>query len=233
MGSVAERITTVRARIAAAAKRVGRDPASVHLVAVGKGHPPHLLAEATAAGCIDLGENYVQEMLAKMESLGPSPIRWHLIGPLQRNKVRQVVGRIALVHTLDSPELAAEIERRGAARGVVTEVLCQVNIAGETQKNGIAPEDLGRLLEAVAVLLRVRGLMTLPPWEDDPEKVRPHFRALRRLRDEMASRFPSLDLRDLSMGMSADFEVAIEEGATWVRVGTTIFGERPPKETRA
>jgi hypothetical protein len=234
MESVAERIAFVRSRIAAAAARVGRDPASVRLIAVGKGHPASLLAEAAAAGCIDLGENYVQEMLAKMEALGPSPLRWHMIGPLQRNKVRQVVGRIALLHTLDGPELASELERRGAAQGVVTEVLCQVDIAGETQKSGVAPENLGPLLEAAAgcAHLKIRGLMTLPPFADDPEETRPHFRSLRKLRDEMADRFPALDLSDLSMGMSGDFEVAVEEGATWVRIGTTIFGERPLKETK-
>lgn len=235
VASIAERLAAVRGRIVSAARRAGRDPATVRLVAVSKGHPPDRIADAAAAGCVDIGENYVQELLRKAEALADLPLRWHLIGPLQRNKARHVVGRISLLHTLDSPELAAELEKRAAARSVTLDVLCQVNVAGEAQKSGVAPAGLLSLLDALRETphLSVRGLTTIPPLADDPEASRPHFRTLRELRDDMARRDSALELPELSMGMSADLEVAIEEGATLVRVGTAIFGERAPKEHAA
>jgi pyridoxal phosphate enzyme (YggS family) len=231
MAGVAESLAAVRSRIAQAARRIGREPGEVRLVAVSKGQPAELIAEAVAAGCEDLGENYVQELVAKQEAV-PAPVRWHFIGPLQRNKARQVVGRIALLHSLDSADLAVELEKRAAARGALLEVLCQVNVAKEPQKHGVLPEAVEDLLEVAQRQphLVVRGLMTIPPAAPEAEASRMHFRALRFLRDVLRARYPALDLLELSMGMTGDFEVAVEEGATLVRIGTAIFGERPKRE---
>ena len=229
MSAVAGNLAAVKERIGAAARRVGRDPADVHLLAVSKGHLASRLREAVAAGQSDLGENYVQELAGKIDALDGENVRWHMIGPLQRNKVRHVAGRIAMLHTLDSPELARELQKRLLAAGATLDVLCQVDVGKEPQKHGTTPEALPSLIGESPSWprLRVRGLMTMAPFFDEPERARPFFVALRTLRDEMTTRFPSLPLRDLSMGMSGDYEVAIEEGATMVRVGTAIFGERP------
>jgi hypothetical protein len=230
---VGPKLSAVRERIASAARRSGRAPTDVQLVAVTKGHDAGAILAAISAGCSDVGENYVQEMLAKMEAVAKEPgaaaLRWHLIGPLQRNKARHVVGRAALVHTLDSEALALEIDRRAAAAGVVQDVLIQVNVGGEAQKSGVEPALLEPLLGSVSRFerVRVRGLMTIPPLADEPDATRPHFRALAELRVAMQRRFVALELTELSMGMSSDFEAAIEEGATIVRVGSAIFGERP------
>lgn len=216
--SVAERLAEVRARIAAACARAGRDPRSVTLVAVSKMVPAETCAEAVAAGQVILGENYAQELRDKAPRVPGA--RWHFIGPLQRNKVKYVVGTAELIHGLDSAPLAQAIAERARKLGLVQRCLLQVNLGGEAQKAGCAPEALPALLEAARALpeLRVEGLMCIPPVDEDPA---PRFRALRALAERHG-------LPELSMGMSADYEVAIAEGATLVRVGTAIFGERPP-----
>jgi pyridoxal phosphate enzyme (YggS family) len=207
-----EGLIRVRERIALACARAGRDPASVTLVAVSKTQPVERLREAFEAGQRVFGENYAQELRAKADALPGA--EWHFIGALQTNKARIVVGRAALIHTCDRLSLARELAKRAASQ----RVLLEVNIGREPQKSGALPEDVPALLDAVRALptLRCEGLMCIPPAAGDP---RPHFRALR----ELAGK---LGLRELSMGMSADYETAIEEGATIVRVGTAIFGAR-------
>jgi len=227
---VAANLAAVRARIAEACARAGRDPTSVTLVAVSKGHPAALARTAVEAGCLDLGENRAQELLPKVaEAWSPAP-RWHFIGHLQRNKVRDVLPHIAVLHSLDSEALAREIERRTAegfrphhGRDAATPLPCylEVNVAGEAQKQGVAPGALPSLLRAARACpaIEVRGLMTVAPHAGDAEAVRPVFRALREL-----ARAHGLD--GLSMGMTEDYPVAVEEGATVVRVGRAIFGAR-------
>jgi pyridoxal phosphate enzyme (YggS family) len=223
--SIADNLAGVLDSIARAARRAGRDPQRIKLVAVSKLQPAVKIREAYAAGCRDFGENYGQELLAKAAELGPScALRWHHIGHLQRNKVKQLVGRVALFHGVDRSELGEEIERRSAARGCVTDVLAQVNIADEESKSGCHPTELPALVAALRACphVRLRGLMTMPPAVSDAEHVRPHFVALR----ELCDRLVGAEDAELSMGMSQDYEVAVEEGATLVRVGTAIFGER-------
>lgn len=220
--SVGERLAAVRARIAAACEGVGRDPAGVRLVAVCKTHPPERVREAYEAGQRDFGENYVQEMLAKAEALADLPeLRWRFIGHLQRNKAKDVVSVGAAVETVDSVRLADALARRAEAAGRRLETLLQVNVGGEAQKSGCPPEQVPALVEAVRArdALELRGLMTVPPLGGQAAASRPHFRRLR----ELAA---AHDLPELSMGMTHDLEVAVEEGATIVRVGTAIFGPR-------
>jgi hypothetical protein len=226
---MAERIAAVRDRIARAADAAGRDPGAVELVAVSKLHQAEAVAAACRAGVHHVGENYAQEMIAKIDALAGdaacATLAWHFIGRLQRNKARQVVGRAALIHAVDSIELAREIARRAA--GAPQPILCAVSAAGEEQKSGVAPDRLPELLAGLAELEGVvcRGLMTMPPLPEQPEDSRPYFRALRELRDRLAT--PERPLAVLSMGTTADLEVAVAEGATLVRVGTAIFGPRP------
>jgi pyridoxal phosphate enzyme (YggS family) len=217
MSSLAERLQAVRARIDAAARRAGREPNSIELVAVSKTRPASDIREAIAAGQQAFGENYAQELRDKAREL--SGLKWHYIGPLQRNKVKYVVGTAVLIHAVESLDIAQEIDKRAKAP---QDILIEVNVAREPQKHGVAPEALGDLLAALRRLpnLRVRGLMTMAPLDDNPEASRPHFRALRELAAQHG-------LPELSMGMTQDLEVAVEEGATLVRVGTAIFGERP------
>ena len=231
---VAERLAALRERIAAAARRAGRDPAEVTLVGVTKRVPAERVAEALRAGLDVLGENYVQEARAKDEALrallgpaAPRP-RWRLIGRLQRNKARDAVALFDAVETVDRADLALELDRRAAAAGRSLEVLLQVNLSREPQKGGAAEEELPALLAACAGLpqLRVAGLMTVPAAGPDPEASRPAFARLRALAAELRDAPGGAGLRALSMGMSADFEVAIEEGATLVRIGTALFGPR-------
>lgn len=226
--SVAERIAGVRARIAAACRRADRDPASVTLVVVTKDVDAERALEALEAGCGDLGENRAQELAAKRNAMKDAPVRWHFIGRLQRNKVRIVAGSVVLVHSVDSVELGQAIARRAAGGGGTQDVLCEVNIAGEATKGGVTPEETERLLESLAgqSSLNVRGLMTIAQ-AGDPDAARRAFGRLRAMRDELRRRFDGVE--ELSMGMSNDFEIAIEEGATIVRVGTAIFGQRPPR----
>ncbi|MGH7499596.1 MAG: YggS family pyridoxal phosphate-dependent enzyme [Gemmatimonadales bacterium] len=197
----------------------------VRIVAVTKTHPPSAVLAAVEAGLTDVGENRVQEALDKQESLGSVPVAWHLIGTLQRNKARHSVGRFALIHSVDRLDLAAELDRR-VARGTRQAILVQVNCSGEPQKGGVDPHGLGGLLDALAELpsLDVRGLMTMSALTDDSGEQRRAFRLLRELRD--GAERAGHHLRELSMGMSGDYAVAVEEGATMIRLGTVLFGER-------
>jgi len=229
MSQIARNLKDVRARLLAAARRAGREADEVRLVAVTKKVPPELVREALAADQRLFGENYVQEARTKREALGPG-VTWHFIGPLQTNKARAAVELFDLIHVLDRLKLAQALEQAAARLGKVQEVLLQVNLAGEETKSGAAPEEVPALLKQVARLphLQVVGLMTIPPWLTDPEAVRPYFRALRELRDHLqALGVVDHPLQELSMGMSGDFETAVAEGATLVRVGTAIFGTRP------
>ena len=213
-------------RIAGACARSGRDPGEVRLVAVSKKKPSEQVEELVRAGHLLFGENRVQEALEKIDAVRPGP-EWHFIGHLQKNKVRQVVGKFALIHSVDSSALADALNRRCEAGGVVQPVLLQINQAGETTKHGIRPEALPALAVEVerCANLELRGLMSIPPPESDPENTRRWFAGLRNLRDSLA---PELGraLPELSMGMSDSYPVAVEEGATLVRVGTALFGPR-------
>ncbi len=228
---LAARLADLEGRIGRAAARAGRPAAEVAIVAVSKRHPIDRIAAACRAGITRVGENYAQELASKMDALAGDPacaaLGWHFIGRLQRNKVRLVVGRVALIHAVDSIELAGEIARRAGERGLVQPILVAVSAAGEAQKTGVDPDRLGPLLDEVAGLasLECRGLMTMPPWPERPEDSRRYFRDLREIRDRLAT--PDRPLPDLSMGTTGDLEVAVEEGATLVRVGTALFGPRP------
>lgn len=226
---VAGRLADARRRIAAAAARAGRQPEDVTLVAVTKTVPAPLVRAAAAAGQTVFGENRVQEALAKAPIVGPG-VSWHLIGHLQRNKAKAAAGLFAVVESLDSVELAEELDRRAGEQGRRLRVLVQVKLSEEATKSGVAPEAAPLLLERAAGLphLELTGLMTIPPPPRRPEDSRPWFARLRELRERWDGVCcPSGTLRDLSMGMSADFEVAIGEGATIVRIGSVLFGPRP------
>ena len=225
-GTIAENLSRVRGRIAAACARAGRLPESVRLVAVSKTYGPEAVREAAAAGQGIFGENRVQEAAAKMPEC-PGNLRWHLVGRLQSNKAGLAARLFDWVHSVDSAKLLEALDRHAAEAGRRIDVLVQVNVSGERSKAGLAP---GAALEVLARAeglrhVQVRGLMTIPPAAEDPEKARAHFRALRELRDGWAAE-TGLDLAELSMGMTHDMDVAIEEGATFVRVGTGIFGAR-------
>jgi len=228
----ASRLAEVQGRIADAARRSGRESAAVRLVAVSKFHPAEAVREALACGQCAFGENYVQEALAKQAALAgilPAP-EWHFIGHVQLNKAKDVAGRFCLIHTLDDVRLAQAISRRLPEEYAAQDVLLQVNLGDEPQKSGVAAADLAKLADAVVAVPRIhiRGLMGMPPVFDAGEAARPFFVKLRELRDLLASRLGQA-LPELSMGMSGDFEVAVEEGATLVRIGTTLFGPRPAK----
>jgi len=234
--SIAGRLALVRSRIDGAARAAGRDPASIRLIAVSKFFPLSAVLEAFAAGQLDFGENRVQEALQKIETLQKTPvptdapIRWHLLGHLQSNKAKRAAAAFAVVQSVDSVELLQTLDTAAANAGVRPELLLQVDLAGETTKHGVPSGKARRLLDVAEECraARVVGLMTLPPVPDVPEDARTWFRQLRELRDTwIAGGVPATMLRELSMGMSGDFEVAIAEGATMVRVGTAIFGERP------
>ena len=227
--TIADRLAGIRGRIAAAARSVGRDPSSIRLVAVSKTFPIAAIREAYAAGQRDFGENRVQEALQKIASATDLDIRWHLLGHLQTNKARKAAPAFAAIHSIDGVELLQKIDAAAVEVGRTPELLIQVDLAGEATKFGASPDEVPRLLEAAASCraARVTGLMTLPPVPESPEDARPWFKRLRDLRDEwVASGTPAAMLRELSMGMSADFEVAVQEGSTMVRVGTAIFGSR-------
>ena len=225
-----ERLDAVNARIEAAARAAGRAATDVRLIAVSKTHPPYVLREAIEAGVVDLGENRVQEAAEKIEELGRERVRWHLIGHLQANKARRAVQLFDLIHSVDSASLARRLERLCVEEGrAELPVLIQLDLAGEATKSGASEAELTELVETLKACehLRLVGLMTLPPFFDDAERVRPFFRRLRELRDELQASGAFAEGRgELSMGMSNDYEVAIQEGATMVRVGTAIFGER-------
>ncbi|MGH2747067.1 MAG: YggS family pyridoxal phosphate-dependent enzyme [Actinomycetota bacterium] len=223
--TIAERLAEVRERIAGAAARAGRDPNEVILVAVSKTFGTDAIIEGLEAGIHDFGENRAQELRQKVAIVGDR-VRWHFVGHLQTNKVRHVVGSAALVHSVDRFGLAEAIARRTRAAGTVQDVLIQVNVAGEGGKEGAGPEQAAALAEKVAALdgIEVRGLMTMPPYPRDPEDSRPHYARLRELLDIVARDVPGTT--ELSMGMSRDLEIAVEEGATLVRIGEAIFGSR-------
>ena len=227
--TISHRLTEVRSRIAAAARLAGRDPSSIRLIAVSKTFPLALVHEAYAAGQRDFGENRVQEALKKIERSADLEIRWHLLGHLQGNKARKAGAAFATIQSVDSLELLEKLDRAAVEAGVTPELLIQVDVAGEATKFGAPPDAVPRLFEAAAGLraARVVGLMTLPPVPQAPEDARPWFRLVSDLRQRwLESGVPRPMLRELSMGMSGDFEVAIQEGATMVRVGTAIFGSR-------
>ena len=216
--------------MAAACSRAGRNPAGVKLIGVTKTVPIERIREGVEAGLNALGENYVQEALEKIKSLQDFDISWHFIGHLQSNKAKMVTEEFDLIHTVDRKSLAKELNRRARQQGRIIPVLLQVNVGQEETKSGTSSEELRALFEYVSSLdaLKVKGLMTLPPYLEDPEEVRPYFRQLRNLLEELRRQTSSPEeLTELSMGMSHDFEVAIEEGATLIRVGTALFGERP------
>jgi pyridoxal phosphate enzyme (YggS family) len=229
---IQERIEAVRRRMREACRRAGRDEAGVRLVAVSKAYPPDLLCVAARHGCDCFGESRVAEALLKMEAC-PGNLEWHFIGHLQRNKVQQVVEAFSLLHAVDSVRLLERIEMCAAEAGRRVALCLEVNVSGEATKFGFAPAEVPAALEAVNAMPHVDlvGLMTMAPFHPDPEAARPHFRRLRELRDDWAER-SGFALETLSMGMSVDFETAIEEGATLVRVGTLLFGARPPAAGR-
>ncbi|MDB5033408.1 MAG: alanine racemase domain protein [Chlorobi bacterium] len=225
-GDIAERYRDILRRIDAACLRSGRDPRQVTVIGVTKTKPVEVIGAAREAGITEIGENYVQEMVAKHAEIGDT-VHWHFIGHLQRNKVREIVPFTGMIHGVDSERLGAEIGRQAAALGQRMPVLLQVNTSGEESKFGVAPEDalyLGRALAAIPGI-ELRGLMTIAAFPDDPEEVRPMFRLLRDIREDLRAA-TGLPLPDLSMGMTGDFEIAVEEGATLVRIGTALFGGR-------
>jgi pyridoxal phosphate enzyme (YggS family) len=227
MNFIAQNLEQVRAAIAAAAHKAGRDPADVRLVAVSKTVDLERIRAAIAAGQDLFGENYLQEAKAKIDALG-GQVSWHLVGHLQSKKAKGAVALFDLIHSVDRVKLARALEAAAARLGKIQDILVQVNQGGEETKSGVAPAAAPELLREVACLphLRVLGLMTMPPWFSDPEAVRPYFRDLRELRERLRDQ-RGLPLPELSMGMSDDYAVAVEEGATLVRVGTAIFGRRP------
>ncbi len=226
MSSIVENLTALRAGVAEAARRAGRDPAGIRLVAVSKTHPAEAVREAMAAGQSVFGESRVQEAARKIPQL-PAGLEWHFIGHLQRNKVRAALPLFHLFHGVDSLALGAAVDRVAAETGRRVAVLLEVNVSGESSKRGLAPDELRRAFDGFLRLpqLEVRGLMTMAPWSEDPQAARPVFRALRLLRDELATG-SGHPLPELSMGMSGDYPAAIAEGATLIRPGTVIFGTR-------
>jgi pyridoxal phosphate enzyme (YggS family) len=227
--TIQSRLKCVKDRITEAALACGRAPKAVKLVAVSKTVPADRVSAAISAGVTDLGENYVQEAREKIEALGRETVTWHLIGHLQSNKAKYAVKLFDLIHSVDSLKLAKEVDRRARAVGKVQKVLVQVNISGEATKSGIETEQAVALVHQMAHLnnLSICGLMTMPPYFNAPEKVRPYFRALKDLHDLIRTEaIRNVSMAELSMGMTGDFEAAIQEGATLVRIGTAIFGER-------
>ena len=228
MVDVAANYRNIRARIGEAAARVGRDPNSVKLLAAAKSQSVEAISAAIAGGVALIGENYVQEAQEKKARLS-EPAEWHMIGHLQRNKAKLAVQLFDLIESLDGIALARELDKEGRSRGKRVRVFVEVNVAGEESKSGIAKSAVASLMEGVAELphLRIEGLMTVPPFRENLEDVRPYFRELRELKDQLnAVGLPNVELKELSMGMTHDYTVAIEEGATIVRVGTALFGPR-------
>ena len=222
--SIKENLVNINARIKAAAEAAGRDAGEIKLIAVTKTYPVDMMNEAISCGVTDVGENKAQEVRDKFERV--RPVRWHLIGHLQTNKVKYVIDRCAMIHSVDSVRLMDEIERLAAAHDTDMDILIQVNISGEESKSGIAPEELNTLLSHAGELehTHVKGLMTIAPLDDEAE---PHFKNMKKLFDETARKeYKNVSMEELSMGMSGDFEAAIRCGATMVRIGSAIFGAR-------
>jgi hypothetical protein len=227
--SIADRVRDILSSIRAAAEKSGRDPRRVRLVAATKTVPAERIREGIDAGLSILGENRVQEALPKIDALAQTQARWHFIGQLQRRKVRSIIGLFDLIHSVDSWELAHEIDRRAEEAGLVQDVLLEVNVGGESTKAGFRPDDLVQLVETMAPLthLRIKGLMAIPPPTVEAESARPYFIKIRELAQAVAAKsIPGVMMDELSMGMSNDYAVAVEEGATLVRVGSAIFGAR-------
>lgn len=226
MNALSDRLQVIRDRITAAAQRCGRDPAEIELLAVSKTFPVEAIREAVDAGQLLFGENKVQEILAKAPQL-PANLHWHLIGHLQSNKVRKVLPHVKSIHSIGSLDLARDVDRIAAELGLFPTVYLEVNLGDESSKHGFSAEQLRSSLENLYALkrLEIQGLMCIPPFDPDPTKSRPYFTRLRELRDELAQR-GGAPLPLLSMGMSHDFDIAVEEGATMVRVGSAIFGDR-------
>ena len=232
MSSVAENIRRVRDVIEDTAVKAGRNPSEVRLMAVTKTVEDDRILEAIEAGVDIIGENYVQEGKRKVERLGKRGVEWYLIGYLQSNKAKYAVRIFDMIHSVDRSSLAQEIDRRAGMAGSVAKVLVEVNLSGEATKGGVKKDEALALIREMAKLenLSVRGLMTMPPWFDAPEQARPYFAALRELRDRVvAEKIGNVLMEELSMGMTGDYRVAVEEGATIVRVGRGIFGERPSR----
>lgn len=228
---IAEHVSAVRSKIREAAHRAQRDPACVHIVAAAKGQGRDKIREAMAAGIHLIGHNYLQEALHETPEDLPAGVEVHMIGHLQKNKAGKAVELFHCVQTVDDEELAVILDRRAYGVGRTIKVLIQVNLSGEPQKSGIEESGVERLAEAVRGLpnLRLQGLMTMPPFFDDPDRARPYFAGLRELRDRLqSSGVLTAEMNELSMGMTGDFEVAVEEGATLVRIGTALFGPRMP-----
>ena len=231
MNDIAANITKIHNQIDEACQKAGRNPEEVNLIAVSKVKPAEQVEEAFHAGQKLFGESYVQEFRDK-QPLVEAPVQWHFIGGLQSNKVKYLRGKVTMIHSVDRISLAEEIDRQWGKIDASVAVLLQVNVGDEMSKSGCAPEDLESLVRSVASLsnLNIKGLMCLPPHSDDPEQVRPFFKQLRELSEQIDRlQLPGVEMGELSMGMSGDFEVAVEEGATLVRVGTAIFGARIKK----
>ena len=229
MAMIAENIEEIQREKAQAAQRCGRNPEDILLIAVTKTRSAEEINEAVRAGITDIGENKVQEILDKYDKV--LPVNWHMIGHLQTNKVKYIIDKVSLIHSVDSFRLAEEIDRRAAQHGRTMDILVQVNAAGDEAKFGVEPDDAESLISEILEScenVRIRGLMTVAPYAENPEEVRPHFRRMRSLYDRIAAeiRHPRLDFQYLSMGMSNDRIIAVEEGSTAIRVGTAIFGAR-------
>ncbi len=228
MSTVEENIRAIKQKIAAAAGRAGRRPEEIKLMAITKTVPDELVRQAVAAGVDMIGENYVQDAQRRIEKVATT-IPWHFTGHLQTNKARYAVRLFSMIHSLDRIDLARELDRRAGEARRKIEVLIEVNIGGESTKSGVRAENLIPLIRETADLahLSIRGLMTIPPWSADPRETRPFFRELRQLRDSIIrENIPNVEMAELSMGMSDDFETAVEEGATIIRIGRAIFGPR-------
>lgn len=229
MEDIKDALTDIRERMRRAAVACHRDPDSVKLVAVTKTVSTERVLEGIQAGISILGENYVQEAQKKIEALKSYPVSWHFIGHLQSNKARHAIGLFDLIHSVDSFKLAKELDKRAKAAAKIQKILIQVNISGEETKSGIDPVQTLQLVRDIGALehLSVRGLMTMPPFFNAPERVQPYFRALKELQNRIREAAPpTVMMEELSMGMSGDFETAVQEGATLVRIGTSIFGRR-------
>ena len=227
--TIKQRLHAVLADIRQTALGCGRNPEDIRLVAVAKTHPVSAVQEVIEAGAAIIGENYVQEARDKFNALLDRDVQWHFIGHLQRNKAKYAVRMFDLIHSVDSVRLATELDKASRKVGKIQDILIQVNISGELSKSGVSEAEIMDVLQGMAPLenIRVKGLMTMPPFFDAPEKARPYFAALRRLKDRIClGNMPSITMEELSMGMTGDFRVAIEEGATLVRIGTAIFGAR-------
>ncbi|MBR2736103.1 MAG: YggS family pyridoxal phosphate-dependent enzyme [Firmicutes bacterium] len=228
MNTIAENIRAVEEKTAEAAVKAGRDPSEILLCAVTKTHPAEMINQAIRAGVTDIGENKVQEILDKYEKV--EKVRWHMIGHLQSNKVKYIIDKVCMIHSVESLKLAREIDRRAAQHDLGMDILIEVNTAGDEAKFGVAPEDAEDLIRQIlgeCPHLRIRGLMTIAPYADDPEEVRPYFRKTRQLFERLSMiEHPRLDFQYLSMGMSNDYGVAVEEGSTIIRVGSALFGAR-------